>query len=84
MFLENSLLNHVFLVTSTPTGGLVVIVMREKYLQEVAEYRGRLEPRMKVIEERGLWRALERTIIPRYSFDNNGVIFVFEVTKEEE
>ena len=60
-------------------GGVVVIVMREVYLQEVEEYKDRLEPKMAAMEAEGLWHRLERTVVPKYSFNNNGVVFVFEV-----
>lgn len=60
-------------------GGLVCIVMREEYLQHVAEYRDRLESLMKEMEVAGTWYLLSRTVVPRYSFDNNGVVFKFVV-----
>lgn len=60
-------------------GGLVCIVMREEYLQHVAEYRDRLEDLMKEMEVGGTWKLHSRTIVPKYSFDNNGVVFMFIV-----
>nr|KAG5707663.1 hypothetical protein BaRGS_031045 [Batillaria attramentaria] len=60
-------------------GGLVCIVMREEYLQHVAEYRDRLEALMKEMEVAGTWKLHSRTIVPKYSFDNNGVVFMFVV-----
>ncbi|KAL8570256.1 hypothetical protein ACOMHN_029956 [Nucella lapillus] len=60
-------------------GGLVCIVMREEYLQHVAEYRGRLENTMKEMEKKGVWKLASRVTVPRYSFNNNGVIFKFVV-----
>lgn len=62
------------------SGGHAVIVMREQYLTTVEEYNGRLESKMKEMEEvQGLWEAVYRKVVPKYSFDNNGVVFVFKV-----
>ena len=58
-----------------------MIVMRQAYLQEVKEYRGRLEPRMAALEEDRQWKMVQRTVVPKYSFDNDGVVFVFQVTQ---
>ncbi|KAH9524583.1 hypothetical protein Btru_027262 [Bulinus truncatus] len=66
------------LIRFVKPGGLAVIVMREKYLTSVAEYRGRLEPRMKEMELDGKWTSLCRRVVPRYSFSNNGVVYVFK------
>ncbi|KAK7498398.1 hypothetical protein BaRGS_00010352 [Batillaria attramentaria] len=66
-------------VISGGMGGLVCIVMREEYLQHVAEYRDRLEALMKEMEVAGTWKLHSRTIVPKYSFDNNGVVFMFVV-----
>ncbi|KAK0054666.1 methyltransferase-like protein 27 [Biomphalaria pfeifferi] len=60
-------------------GGLAVIVMREKYLTSVVEYKDRLEPRMKELELEGKWSSVMRRVVPKYSFENNGVVFVFRV-----
>lgn len=59
-------------------GGYVVIVMREEYLEHVSDYKDKLEPLMKELELSGLWIKLERRIVPKYSFENNGVIFIFK------
>lgn len=61
------------------TGGLVIIVMREAYLEEVKDYKGRLEPYMADLVKSGVWEVVERTVVARYSFANNGVVFVFRV-----
>ncbi|KAK7096530.1 hypothetical protein V1264_005815 [Littorina saxatilis] len=60
-------------------GGLVCIVMRQEYLDHVAEYKGRLEPTMKEMESAELWKMVSKTVVPRYSFDNDGVVFKFVV-----
>lgn len=60
-------------------GGLVCIVMRAEYLQHVPEYSGRLELLMDQMEEDKIWRLHSRTVVPRYSFDNDGVIFRFVI-----
>ena len=61
------------------SGGVVCIVMREEYLQHVAEYRGRLEETMKDMKLNGIWRMVSRTVVSKYSFDNNGIVFMFVV-----
>lgn len=63
---------------SRDVGGIVCIAMREAYLSTVADYRERLEPLMLEMEEKGVWRKLARDVLPKYSFDNNGVIYVFQ------
>lgn len=55
-----------------------MIVMREEYLEHVSDYKDKLEPLMKELELSGLWIKLERRIVPKYSFENNGVIFIFK------
>lgn len=62
------------------TGGLVIIVMREEYLNTVEEYKDRLEPFMRELEQAGRWKPVSRTVVPRYSFENNGVVYIFKVT----
>ncbi|XP_005092039.2 uncharacterized protein LOC101863490 [Aplysia californica] len=66
-------------IRMTKPGGYVVIVMREQYLSSVAEYKDRLEPHMKELTQKGKWEPVSRTVVPRYSFNNNGVVFVFKV-----
>ncbi|KAK3792845.1 hypothetical protein RRG08_039780 [Elysia crispata] len=63
-------------------GGIATIVMREEYLRSVAEYRDRLEPRMWELEGQRKWRRLARDLVPGYSFQNTGVVFVFRVLEE--
>ncbi|KAK7009317.1 hypothetical protein BgiMline_000826 [Biomphalaria glabrata] len=67
------------LIRVVKPGGLAVIVMRETYLTSVVEYKDRLEPRMKELELEGKWTSVMRRVVPKYSFENNGVVFVFRV-----
>ncbi|XP_063431961.1 uncharacterized protein LOC134714551 isoform X2 [Mytilus trossulus] len=67
------------MVRITKPGGLVVIVMREEYLDYVQEYKDRLEVLMQELEDAGKWESVSRVIVPNYSFDNNGVIFKYRV-----
>ncbi|XP_033757216.1 methyltransferase-like protein 27 [Pecten maximus] len=60
-------------------GGYVIIVMREEYLTHVQEYKGRLEECFLKFENDGKWKRCSREVVPKYSFDNNGVIFKFRV-----
>ena len=72
---------NTFINSHLSAGGYVVIVMRQAYLQEVKEYRGRLERRMAALEKDQRWKMVERTVVPKYSFENDGVVFVFQVTQ---
>ncbi|CAG2205687.1 unnamed protein product [Mytilus edulis] len=67
------------MIRITKPGGLVVIVMREEYLDYVKEYKDRLEVLMQELEDAGKWESVSRVIVPNYSFDNNGVIFKYRV-----
>ncbi|XP_076469063.1 methyltransferase-like protein 27 [Babylonia areolata] len=58
-------------------GGTVVIVMREAFLWEVAEYKDRLEKEMGDMEKEGLWRLSSRTPLPNYFHQHTGVVFIF-------
>jgi ubiquinone/menaquinone biosynthesis C-methylase UbiE len=60
-------------------GGLVVIVMREEYLVTVEQYKNRLEPYMKQLEDENKWHRVLRDVVPRYSFNKNGVVFIYRV-----
>ena len=70
-------LNHHYDISS---GGLIVLVSRE-YDVTIAEYKDRLEPLMKQLEDEGKWTILERTVFPEYHPEVNGIVFVFKVTK---
>lgn len=56
-----------------------MIVMREEYLEHVDEYKDSLEPLMQELEDSGKWTRESRVVVPKYSFDNNGVIFKYRV-----
>ena len=64
-------------------GGLVLISMTKRYLIDVAEFKDRLEPLMKQLEMEGQWQMLERTVIPDVYHANEGLLYVFKVTKYE-
>ena len=57
-------------------GGLLVNATRLAYLS-CDIYRGKVEPYFKELEELGLWTRLERTILPNYSWNNDGVVYVY-------
>ena len=63
------------------SGGLIVLVCCEKEVLNIAEYKDRLEPLMKQLEDEGKWTILERTIFPEYLPEVNGIVFVVKVTK---
>ena len=58
-----------------------MLVCREKDVLTIAEYKDRLEPLMKQLEDEGKWTMLERTVFPEYLPEVNGIVFVFKVTK---
>ncbi|XP_046580272.1 methyltransferase-like protein 27 [Haliotis rubra] len=60
-------------------GGLVCIVMKESYLSQCKEYMEGLEQLMKELEDAGKWKRLSRHVVPKYSYDDNGVIFRFRI-----
>ena len=64
---------------SFPSGGIIVIVMRKAYLEEVADYKDRLEPLMEQLISEKKWTRIENICVPRYSFQNDGMIYVFKV-----
>jgi len=58
-------------------GGLIFIVMREEYLTIVEEYK-KLEPFMEQLVDKQLWLKIERKVVPKYSFNNNGVVYIYQ------
>ena len=61
------------------SGGFVILVMRQEYLTYVADYKDRIDPMMEQYEQENLWRKMERTVVPDYSFGKPGVVFVYKV-----
>ncbi|XP_062575817.1 methyltransferase-like protein 27 [Saccostrea cucullata] len=66
------------LIRITKPGGMIIIVMREEYL-DIEEYRDSLEPLMEKYQKDGLWELVERSIVHKYFCDKTGVIFRFQV-----
>ena len=62
-----------------PSGGIIVIVMRKAYPKEVDEYKDSLESLMEQLISEKKWTRIEKTCVPRYSFQNDGMIYVFKV-----
>ncbi|XP_071448302.1 methyltransferase-like protein 27 isoform X2 [Hetaerina americana] len=60
------------------TGGLMIIVMREEYLSYVNEYVDKLEPHLKELEALKKCKKVSRTVVPNYSFNKNGIVFVYQ------
>lgn len=67
------------LIRIVKPGGYVCIVMRREYLSYVEEYKDRLEPLMNTLEENGSWEKVVRKIVPSYSFQKEGVVYVYRV-----
>ena len=58
-----------------------MLVCREDDMVNMAEYKDRLEPLMKRLEDEGKWTILERTVFPEYLPELNGIVFAFKVSK---
>jgi ubiquinone/menaquinone biosynthesis C-methylase UbiE len=67
------------MIRLTKSSGLVVIVMREEYLVTVEQYKDRLEPYMKQLEDENKWHRVLRDVVPRYSFNKNGIVYIYRV-----
>ena len=61
----------------TKSGGLVIVVMRAEYLQIVDDYKNNLEPLMQKMADERIWSLEYKITVPNYSFDKNGLIFIF-------
>ena len=53
--------------------------MREDWALKVKEYTDRLDPFMQDLEKQGLWKKLERTVVSKYAFGKNGLLYVYSV-----
>ncbi|ODM99001.1 Williams-Beuren syndrome chromosomal region 27 protein [Orchesella cincta] len=59
-------------------GGMIFVIMREEYLSYVPEYTGKLEPYMESLVDEGLWAKVQREVVANYSFNKNGVVFIYQ------
>nr|XP_022340018.1 methyltransferase-like protein 27 [Crassostrea virginica] len=66
------------LIRITKPGGVVVVVMREEFLN-IPEYSDSLEPLMKQFQNEGLWMCIERSVVQKYFCEKTGVIFRYRV-----
>lgn len=57
--------------------------MRREYLEIVNEYKNRLEPFMKYLENKGYWKMITRRIRKKYSFENDGIVYTFQVLRKD-
>ncbi|XP_050405329.2 uncharacterized protein LOC126821067 [Patella vulgata] len=60
-------------------GGIVVIAMREEYLNYVEEYQNKLEPMMEELEKEGVWEKIDRRIYENHFVGKTGVLFLYRV-----
>ena len=58
-------------------GGWVVFGMREEFLENDAEYNGRLVPYLDAMQKKGIIKYT-KNIFPNYILGRNGVLFVIE------
>ena len=61
------------------SGGRLVFAVRETFLRDKIDFLKDLEPTMKRHEDNGLWRRIDRKIVPNYSEEVPGIVFIFEV-----
>ncbi|KAK3096014.1 hypothetical protein FSP39_021948 [Pinctada imbricata] len=66
------------LLRITKPGGVIVIVMREEYLNN-EDYKNCLEPLMQELHNTGKWMKLEKSIVPKYFCEKEGVVYRFRV-----
>ncbi|XP_061171653.1 methyltransferase-like protein 27 [Saccostrea echinata] len=71
------------MIRITKPGGMIIIVMREEYLN-IPEYCNSLEPLMKKYEKEGLWVCVEKSIVHKYFCDKTGIIFRFQVNQNSQ
>ncbi|KAG8240444.1 hypothetical protein J437_LFUL003158 [Ladona fulva] len=67
------------MVRVVKSGGYFVIILREEYLTTTEEY-SKLEPLLNKLEEGKILKRINRKVVPNYSLDNNGVIFVYQIS----
>ncbi|XP_078660412.1 methyltransferase-like protein 27 [Branchiostoma floridae x Branchiostoma belcheri] len=67
------------LIRIVKPGGLICITMREEFLHTVEAYRGKLEPAMVALEDKGCWERMARDTVPKYCHDKDGVVFIYRV-----
>ncbi|XP_046385475.1 uncharacterized protein LOC124155571 [Ischnura elegans] len=59
-------------------GGILITIIREEYLTKIEEYTGKLEHCFqKLVNEKKI-KLVSRTVVPNYSFQNNGVVYIYE------
>ena len=56
-----------------------MLVTRAGHLEELEEYRGRLEPLMDSLEKAGKWKKVERTIVQGFFMDFEGILWKYQV-----
>ena len=69
----NFTINYIF------SGGTIIITTRFKYLHTVDAYRDKLEPYMKDLELRGMWRQEERRVFSKYYMEDQGIVWRYTV-----
>ncbi|KAK3103111.1 hypothetical protein FSP39_016574, partial [Pinctada imbricata] len=67
----------------TKPGGYGVIVIREEFLDS-PEYENSLENMMVELENIGIWKKIERSVVPKYFCHKSGVIYRFRVCDDNE
>ena len=57
--------------------------MCERYFRENPEYAGNIEPRMRELQEAGVWTRIRREIVPQYHYEDNGVLFLLQLNEHK-
>ena len=62
-----------------PTGGFLVFGVAENSLILVEAFRNKLEPEMKFLEDKGLWKMLLRKLVSNFMEGmETGIIYCFQ------
>ena len=68
---------------SCPAGGYIGLLMCERYFRENPEYAGNIEPRMRELQEAGVWTRIRRELFPRYHGEYDGIEFVLQLNDDK-
>ena len=62
------------------SGGYICISLRQEFVEMAEEYRdNKLEEVMSQLEELGLWKEIERRVLPVYFYNKPGLLFLHQV-----
>ena len=63
------------------SGGYICNAMRQEFIDMSEEYNNnKLEDTMLQLEQSGLWKQIERRVLPTFFYSKPGVLFVHRVS----